>query len=105
MHFESNLNATGSGLVSITNGWLSGFDFGYRYRGRLVAKGGMTRGRIRVQRYDPAAVSIFGSVSQFDLVISGNAFHGKRFFCGHVLGADHLRLRFHLDPAQVMAAE
>lgn len=94
--FESNLGMNGSGLVHVAGEWLSGEDATYRYRGRVSTKGGLAKGRVVVTRKSPNGISIFGKVEQFVLVITGNCATGKWFYSGHVLGAEHLRLRFTL---------
>lgn len=105
VRFESNVGTFGIGSLSLRNGWLTGGDGEFRYRGFVVALGGCHRGQIAVERIHPTAVSLFGPVERFELVISGMASRNQFEFSGKVKGAEHLRLRIHIIPAMRMAAE
>jgi hypothetical protein len=102
--FESNLGASGKGLLSIRGGRLFGFDEGFMYRGYVKAVGGFVEGRVAIDRKDPNAVSIFGAVDRFELVIRGHGKSGTWHYSGHVVGAEQLRVRFVLALLTSMAA-
>lgn len=103
--FESNLGRSGAGVVHIHGEWLSGEDGAYRYRGRVSSVGGLAKGRIVVTRKAASGTSVFGPVERFVLVISGSSVTGQWEYSGHVLGAEHLRLRFRLKRFAQLAAE
>ncbi len=105
VHFQSNLGSIGYGILTVSNGRLTGYDEGFRYRGFVTVYGGRLSGRIAVDRVDPEAVSIFGVVEHFEIMIAGNAVTGQWHYSGQVVGAEHLRVRFRLIELSAMAAE
>lgn len=105
VHFESNYQVAGSGLIQVRGSTFSGGDGGYRYRGVLRRHGGILSGIADVHRVDPNAVSIFGAIGFFKMQITGRATGGQYHFSGCVLGLEHLRLRFRLISATAFAAE
>ena len=96
VNFESNLGATGTGALVVTNGRLTGRDNGYSYRGFIKDVGGLVRGALIITRVDDRAVSVFGSVDQFIMEIAGNCVSGQWTYSGQVVGAEHLKVRFDL---------
>ncbi|HRK69407.1 MAG TPA: hypothetical protein PKY73_17790 [Hyphomonas sp.] len=105
VHFESNVGTAGIGSLLLRSGRVNGGDGGYRYRGFVVANGGVYRGRIAVERLDAEAISIFGPALRFELEVSGIASDRSLLFSGFVRGAEHLRVRFRLVHAMKLAAE
>ena len=103
--FESNLGLAGVGELYFRDGVFWGSDDGYRYRGFLEKSGGCYFGRAVVTRINSEAVSIFGTVERFELVLSGRFENGDLQFSGCVLGAEHLRLRFRVERQVRHAAE
>jgi hypothetical protein len=102
--FESNLGASGKGILSVRGGRLFGFDEGFTYRGYVKAVGGFVEGRVAIERRDPKAISIFGAVDRFELLIRGHGKSGTWQYSGHVVGAERLRVRFGLSLLTSMAA-
>jgi hypothetical protein len=105
VYFESNLGTSGVGTIVVNGSRISGGDGGYIYRGFVLSIGGRHYGRIAVIRVDPGAESIFGSADRFELEISGCSLGASLKFSGHVLGWEHLRVRFNLRSAIALAAE
>ncbi|NHB77983.1 GrlR family regulatory protein [Rhodobacter calidifons] len=105
VQFESNLGLVGVGEIHVHDGVFRGKDDGYTYRGYLVRRGGCYFGKAVIIRTTPDALSIFGPVERFELELSGRFEGGELRFSGHVVGAEHLRLRFVLMRQVSFAAE
>ena len=70
LEFASNLNFRGSGLVTLKDGKFKGNDHSYEWAGTYEIKDGELHAEMSVKQFS-GGVSIFGLVSDFNLVVSG----------------------------------
>lgn len=70
LEFASNLNFRGSGLVTLKGGKFKGNDHSFEWFGTYAVKGGELHAEMSVKRFS-GGVSIFGLMSDFNLVVSG----------------------------------
>jgi hypothetical protein len=61
----------GVGVAIIGNGHINGGDPGYTYRGSYEVSGVKISASLKITRWDPSAVSIFGNLPNFDLALVG----------------------------------
>lgn len=74
VHFEVHAAAsTGDGLVVIKDGMANGGDAGYTYSGAFEEHDGRLAASLTVKRWNPAHVSVFGNLAEFQLQLSGSA--------------------------------
>jgi hypothetical protein len=70
LEFASNLNFRGSGLVTLKDGRFKGNDQSFEWLGTYDVKDGMLHAEMHVKQFS-GGISIFGLVSDFNLVVSG----------------------------------
>lgn len=71
VEFTSNTGGAGTGAVTLEKGRMTGGDAGYYYIGSYNIDGDRISGEIKIQRYNPGHVSVFGPLERGDLKISG----------------------------------
>lgn len=71
VEFVSNLNIFGSGVVVFETGRIFGGDGQYYYTGKYEVKNGLLNGEIDVVYYSGEPWSVFGTLKQFSLSLSG----------------------------------
>lgn len=69
--FASNLNILGSGVVVFETGRIFGGDAQYYYTGKYEVKNGTLTGELDVVNYNGEPWSVFGTLNQFSLSLSG----------------------------------
>jgi hypothetical protein len=84
--FKSHLGIMGDGLVVVDDGKVHGGDFRYLYRGTYKVDGTSLRAEIQVSYYRGTLKSVFGPLSKFDLILSGNATDDTFTLSGHMPG-------------------
>jgi hypothetical protein len=70
LEFASNLNFRGSGLVTLSNGKFKGNDQSFEWRGTYEVKHEELHAEMHVKQFS-GGISIFGVVSEFDLIVNG----------------------------------
>jgi hypothetical protein len=87
-------DTVGNGLVVLQNGSVNGGDISYIYRGMEITKGENIISKIQVSRYDASQQSIFGSLENFDLELSGTLSKDGREFSlsGTIVGQPQFRI-------------
>lgn len=73
VEFRANNNNVGQGLIAIDDGRINGGDNAFLFQGRLDTYNDQLRAVIEVTHYRGEANSIFGSVRQFTLNLSGSS--------------------------------
>ena len=71
VEFVSNLNIFGSGVVVFETGRIFGGDAQYYYTGKYEVKNGSINGELDVVNYSGEPWSVFGTLKQFSLSLSG----------------------------------
>ncbi len=77
VEFCSNLNIVGSGVVIFETFRIFGGDAQYYYTGRYEVKNGILEGELNVVNYGGKPWSVFGTLSQFSLILSGKPSDNK----------------------------
>lgn len=91
--FSSNSSSFGDGIAVFKGSSVNGGDSGYTYSGTKSESDGLFTSRLTIKRWNPSAQSIFGSVSEFSLELSGNASDANGFIAqGHVAGQPQLQI-------------
>lgn len=90
--FESNLGVPGDGLVVIDNGRVHGGDHRFLYRGHYKEREADIDAEIFVRHFRGEAKSVFGSISTFYLILSGNAEKESFNLSGYIAGQSHLKI-------------
>jgi len=62
----------GTGVVVINENSILGGDAAYYYKGTWEITSGKIKGELLVIRYDSNGISVFGDISQFNLMIDGD---------------------------------
>lgn len=70
LEFASNWNFRGSGLVTLKDGKFRGNNQSFEWRGSYDIQDGVLHAEMSVKQFS-GGVSIFGLLSEFDLVVSG----------------------------------
>ncbi|MCP4612303.1 MAG: hypothetical protein GY845_26705 [Planctomycetes bacterium] len=82
----------GYGVLVFNGNQVLGGDFGYYYSGRINTTGNMT-GEVNVVRHNPNAVSVFGDVDSFTLLIKDGTISNKSFKLNATIkGVEHLTI-------------
>lgn len=85
--FSSNGGSFGEGIAVFKDGSVNGGDSGYLYKGNKSEQGGKFSSSLTVQRWNQSAQSVFGSINQFVLELTGSSSADKGFLAtGHVAG-------------------
>lgn len=71
VRFTASSTDMGEGLVVIRHGAVNGGDQGYLYTGQLTAGSNSLSGTLRVKKWRPGAVSVFGPLDDFELQLAG----------------------------------
>lgn len=69
--FSSLQQEYGEGLAVFKDETINGGDNGYLYIGNYTRSGKTVNAQIKITRWDQNAVSVFGNVQTFDLVLRG----------------------------------
>lgn len=77
--FGSNVGMSGQGLVTISNGSVNGGDFGYLYQGAIKESSSGLEATLNISQHDKSAQSVFGSLTNFTLVLGGTLLNDKSF--------------------------
>src|SRR5438105_4813266 len=68
VRFSSSVsNVTGEGLAVFREGTINGGDLGYSYVGTYEIGKAQLSAKIRIKRWNPSIVSVFGNFPEFDL--------------------------------------
>ena len=70
--FTSSLRDFGEGLAVLKDGKINGGDQGYLYLGAYDVSGSGILAKIKVQKWNPGATSVFGNSSEFELDLKGS---------------------------------
>lgn len=79
VRFSSSVGSSGEGLIVVKQGSVNGGDSGYLYTGHFNVTGNAISGRLNIKRWNPGHVSVFGSLDNFDLQLSGSSNAGSTF--------------------------
>jgi len=79
VRFSSSVGSSGEGLIVFKQGTVNGGDAGYLYIGQLGVNGETLSGQLNIKRWNPAHVSVFGPLDNFDLQLSGKENSGSSF--------------------------
>jgi hypothetical protein len=90
--FKSYLGIIGDGLVVVDNGKVHGGDSRYLYRGTYKVDGTSIKAEIQVSYYRGTLKSVFGPLSKFELILSGNAPDELFTLSGHMPGRSQAAL-------------
>ena len=69
--FSSVQQGYGEGLAVFKDGTINGGDDGYLYVGHYTRDGKIVNAQIKINRWSQNAVSVFGNIQTFDLVLRG----------------------------------
>ena len=69
----------GSGVLVFNGTQIFGGDYGYYYSGRIDTTGGNVTGEINVVRFNPNAISVFGDIPSFTLVLNDGRINEESF--------------------------
>lgn len=72
LQFVSHLGILGTGLVMLSDGKFRGNDSDFRWVGKYEVINGTLEAQVRVKQFG-SGLSIFGKLSEFNLVLSGPA--------------------------------
>jgi hypothetical protein len=92
LEFQS-LGYAGFGLIVVKDGSLNGGDSGYFYAGKYSLEENVVSIRVRVTRHNPAWITVFGPVEQFDLELSGEASPNQFVVSGKMPTMPNLTIR------------
>lgn len=82
----------GGGVLVFNGSKVMGGDFGYYYFGEIDTTEGMT-GEINVIRFNQNAISVFGDIGSFTLLIKSGEINETSFKANAIIkGADHLSI-------------
>lgn len=92
--FSAAGQQAGAGLVVIKDGSVNGGDTGYLFTGSMTKTGSSLTADIHVQQWNPGHPSIFGSLFDFSLTLTGRGDDGTGTFRleGYVVGQPQLRI-------------
>lgn len=76
--FAGPAGLSGSGVAAIKDGTIHGGDAGYGYLGNVKTDGGKASATLRIVQHQPGHPSIFGTMGDFSLSVSGPT-EGERF--------------------------
>lgn len=65
VHFRSNIQDFGSGLVFIKDGSVNGSDANFLYQGKIPAESGEFKTQINVQQWQAGNTHVFGGTGGF----------------------------------------
>ncbi len=94
VRFASSVGGAGEGLAVVKDGAVNGGDPGYLYLGQLTAVGRALNGQLQVQRWNPGTVSVFGSLGNFALDLTGQSSAANDSFTvsGGIIGQPNLKI-------------
>lgn len=69
--FVSAQKSYGEGLAVFKDGTVNGGDNGYLYLGSYQESGGTVTAKLKIKKWNPGVVSVFGNISEFNLDLSG----------------------------------
>lgn len=91
--FSSNTADFGEGIAVFKGDSVNGGDTGYLYFGKKMTQDGQFTSRLTIKRWNPSAHSIFGSIDQFELELSGGSPDPGTFVAtGHVVGQPQAKI-------------
>lgn len=103
VRFSSNTGDLGEGVAVFKGDTVNGGDYGYLYTGTKREENGNFTSKLAVKQWNPAAESIFGPTTEFDLELSGSISDTGSFVAeGHVAGQSQQKITIHgkfLSPA------
>lgn len=71
VHFHTP-QGSNDGLVVIKDLAINGGDTGYLYTGTATLEGSNVKATLRIKRWQPGAVSVFGAITEFTLSLAGS---------------------------------
>lgn len=90
--FSSNVGNWGTGVALFTNGKVYGGDASYYYKGTASVEGQGVSARIRVAHHQGERMSIFGSLNEFNLEVSGAPSGDSFSLSGHVVEQPNMKI-------------
>ena len=72
VEFTTSVGGAGTGTIVFENGRVAGGDAGYYYIGNYNIDHDKIAGEVKIQKYNPGSVSVFGALEHGDLKISGS---------------------------------
>lgn len=91
--FSSGSSSFGEGIAVFKGGSVNGGDHGYTYTGTKNESDDSFTSTLTIKRWNPSAQSIFGSVNEFLLELSGSMAGANGFLAqGHVVGQPQLKI-------------
>jgi len=80
VHFRSNIQDFGSGLVFIKDGSVNGSDANFLYQGKIPAESGDFETQINVHQWQAGNTHVFGGTGGFVLEAKGTVDYEKGVF-------------------------
>ena len=90
--FRSSSGLLGFGTVIFDSGRVMGGHGGYYYKGTYAIDGEIVTGKLRVQKYNPGYVSVFGPLDTFELQASGSANEALMVLTGFMVERPEMRV-------------
>lgn len=90
--FSSNIGNWGAGVALFTNGKVYGGDASYYYAGPATVNGQSVSARIHVGHHQGERMSIFGSLNEFNLEVSGIPSGDSFSLTGHVVEQPNMKI-------------
>lgn len=90
--FSSSTQDFGTGVIVVNNDTINGGDLGYLYTGVLTSQDDKLSGVVKVKRWNTSGVSVFGSLQEFDLMLTGLVVEKLIKLSGHVVGKPSMGL-------------
>jgi hypothetical protein len=90
--FNSNMGSWGAGVALFTNGKVYGGDASYYYMGTANVEGENVSARIHVGHHQGERMSIFGSLNEFNLEVSGTPSGDSFSLSGHVVEQPNMKI-------------
>ncbi|ADU68732.1 GrlR family regulatory protein [Pantoea sp. At-9b] len=91
VHFKSNQQDFGAGVVTVRQGKVNGGDFGYFYQGDISEDAAL----LKVTRFNDQVTSVFGPVKEFMLDLKVKPVMGYHILDGHIQGRPDMQIQIH----------
>ncbi len=92
VEFRSSVGSTGYGTVVFQGKKAMGGTAGYYYFGDYDVEGDVLSGSLRVRRFNPGLVSVFGPLEAFELELSGTVSEPRMILSGRMVDRPALKI-------------
>jgi autotransporter translocation and assembly factor TamB len=90
--FQSNFQTLGSGVIVFTGDRILGGDAAYYYDGHVEIQGNKADAKVKIVRFNPAGMSIFGNLASFNLAVSGTITAPDMEFHGYMVEQPNMKI-------------